>query len=140
PRALLIGGEAGVGKTRLLEEFTAEAAGQGALVALGACVESGTEGLPFAPFAAVLRTLRRLLPEEFAAGAAGQEGELARLLPDLGEAALARSGEEGTARLFDLTARLLEPLAAARPVVLVVEDLHWADASTRRLIAYLFRT
>ncbi|MEL7991962.1 AAA family ATPase [Streptomyces albidoflavus] len=140
PQALLIGGEAGVGKTRLLEEFTAEAAGQGALVALGACVESGTEGLPFAPFAAVLRTLRRLLPEEFAAGAAGQEGELARLLPDLGEAALARSGEEGTARLFDLTARLLEHLAAARTVVLVVEDLHWADASTRRLIAYLFRT
>ncbi|MFC7470993.1 ATP-binding protein [Actinomadura keratinilytica] len=72
PQALLIGGEAGVGKTRLLEEFTAEAAGQGALVALGACVESGTEGLPFAPFAAVLRTLRRLLPEEFAAAPPGR--------------------------------------------------------------------
>lgn len=65
PRALLIGG-GDVGKTRLLEEFTAEATGDGALVTLGACVESGTEGLPFAPFAAVLRTLRRLLPEEFA--------------------------------------------------------------------------
>ncbi|MFD5182942.1 AAA family ATPase [Streptomyces sp. NPDC058372] len=140
PQALLIGGEAGVGKTRLLEEFAAEAGREGECVALGACVESGAEGLPFAPFAAVLRTLRRLLPEEFAAGAAGQEGELARLLPDLGEAPSGRSGEEGTARLFYLTARLLEHLAAERTVVLVVEDLHWADASTRRLIAYLFRT
>ncbi|MFJ3343040.1 AAA family ATPase [Streptomyces diastaticus] len=140
PQALLIGGEAGVGKTRLLEEFIAEAAREGDLVALGSCVESGAEGLPFAPFAALLRTLRRLLPEEFAAGAAGQEGELARLLPDLGEAPGGRSGEEGTARLFDLTARLLQHLAAERDIVLVVEDLHWADASTRRLIAYLFRT
>ncbi|MDQ0293017.1 putative ATPase [Streptomyces sp. DSM 41037] len=140
PQALLIGGEAGVGKPRLLEEFIAEAAREGDLVALGSCVESGAEGLPFAPFAALLRTLRRLLPEEFAAGAAGQEGELARLLPDLGEAPGGRSGEEGTARLFDLTARLLQHLAAERDIVLVVEDLHWADASTRRLIAYLFRT
>ena len=48
--------------------------------------------------------------------------------------------EEGTARLFELTARLLERLAADRTVVLVLEDLHWADASTRHLLAYLFRT
>ncbi|MFE5817138.1 AAA family ATPase [Streptomyces sp. NPDC056479] len=143
PQALVIGGEAGVGKTRLVEEFAA-AAGEGAVVALGGCVEIGADGLPFAPFSTALRALSRELPEELAAAAAGQEEELARLLPELGETAPARgadrSDEEGMARLFELTARLLERVATGRTVVVVLEDLHWADASTRHLLAYLFRT
>ncbi|MFI6489687.1 AAA family ATPase [Streptomyces sp. NPDC050564] len=141
PQALLLGGEAGVGKTRLLEEFAATAAREGAVVACGGCVEIGADGLPFAPFSTALRALRRLLPDELAAAAAGQEEELARLLPELGEAARGRQyDEEGMARLFELTARLLERVAADRTVVVVLEDLHWADASTRHLLAYLFRT
>ncbi|WJV45999.1 helix-turn-helix transcriptional regulator [Streptomyces flavofungini] len=145
PQALLLGGEAGVGKTRLLEEFAAVACARGAVVAVGGCVEIGADGLPFAPFSTALRTLRRTLPGQFAAAAAGQEEELARLLPELCDAAPlrgteGRSGEEATARLFELTARLLEALAAEQTVVLVLEDLHWADASTRHLLAYLFRT
>ncbi|MFF5474174.1 AAA family ATPase [Streptomyces achromogenes] len=140
PQALLLGGEAGVGKTRLVEEFAAAAAGRGAVVAVGGCVEIGADGLPFAPFSAALRALRDALPEAFAAAAAGQEEELARLLPDLGEAGAGRHDEQGMARLFELTARLLERVAAAHTVVLVLEDLHWADASTRHLLAYLLRT
>ncbi|MFI0167071.1 AAA family ATPase [Streptomyces sp. NPDC017095] len=140
PQALLLGGEAGVGKTRLVEEFATAAAGRGAVVAVGGCVEIGADGLPFAPFSAALRALRDALPAEFAAAAAGQEEELARLLPDLGEAPAGRHDEQGMARLFELTARLLERVAAAHTVVLVLEDLHWADASTRHLLAYLFRT
>ncbi|MBL1109699.1 AAA family ATPase [Streptomyces sp. 5-8] len=140
PQALLLGGEAGVGKTRLVEEFAAAAAGRGAVVAVGGCVEIGADGLPFAPFSTALRALRDALPGEFAAAAAGQEEELARLLPDLGEAAPGRHDEQGMARLFELTARLLERVAAGHTVVLVLEDLHWADASTRHLLAYLFRT
>ncbi|MEV6326788.1 AAA family ATPase [Streptomyces sp. NPDC051909] len=141
PQALLLGGEAGVGKTRLVEEFTARARAAGAVVALGGCVEIGADGLPFAPFSTALRALRRELPEEFAAAAAGQEGELARLLPELGDpAGHEPAAEEATARLFELTVRLLEGLAAERTVALVLEDLHWADASTRHLLAYLFRT
>ncbi|MEV5176044.1 AAA family ATPase [Streptomyces flaveolus] len=140
PQALLLGGEAGVGKTRLVEEFATAAARHGAVVAVGGCVEIGADGLPFAPFSAALRALRDALPEEFAAAAAGQEEELARLLPDLGEAGSGRHDEQGTARLFELTARLLERVAAEHTVVLVLEDLHWADASTRHLLAYLFRT
>ncbi|MGV4986077.1 helix-turn-helix transcriptional regulator [Streptomyces sp. NRAIS4] len=139
PQALLLGGEAGVGKTRLVEEF-ATAAGRHAVVAVGGCVEIGADGLPFAPFSTALRALRDALPEEFAAAAHGQEEELARLLPDLGEAGAGRHDEQGMARLFELTARLLERVAANQPVVLVLEDLHWADASTRHLLAYLFRT
>ncbi|MFF8597704.1 AAA family ATPase [Streptomyces sp. NPDC015232] len=141
PQALLLGGEAGVGKTRLVEEFTTRARAAGAVVALGGCVEIGADGLPFAPFSTALRALRRELPEPFAAAAAGQEGELARLLPELGDpTGHEPAAEEATARLFELTVRLLEGLAADRTVVLVLEDLHWADASTRHLLAYLFRT
>ncbi|MCX5279295.1 AAA family ATPase [Streptomyces sp. NBC_00198] len=141
PQALLLGGEAGVGKTRLLEEFSVAAAREAAVVACGGCVEIGADGLPFAPFSTALRALRRILPDELAAAAAGQEEELARLLPELAEATPGRRyDEEGMARLFELTARLLERVAADRTVVVVLEDLHWADASTRHLLAYLFRT
>ncbi|MFJ4246107.1 AAA family ATPase [Streptomyces iakyrus] len=140
PQALLIGGEAGVGKTRLVEEFAAAARSRGAVVALGGCVEIGADGLPFAPFSTALRALRRELPGELAAAAAGQEEELARLLPELGESRAGRHDEDAMARLFELTARLLERVAAEHTVVLALEDLHWADASTRHLLSYLFRT
>ncbi|MFJ5732789.1 helix-turn-helix transcriptional regulator [Streptomyces paradoxus] len=140
PQAVLIGGEAGVGKTRLVEEFAAAARGRGAVVALGGCVEIGADGLPFAPFSTALRALRHELPGELAAAAAGQEEELARLLPELGESRAGRHDEDGMARLFELTARLLERVAAEHTVVLALEDLHWADASTRHLLSYLFRT
>ncbi|MFP1627849.1 helix-turn-helix transcriptional regulator [Streptomyces sp. 5K101] len=144
PQALLIGGEAGVGKTRLVEELLGEACRRDAVVAVGACVEIGADGLPFAAFSTALRTLHRCLPGEFAEAAAGQEDELARLVPELGTAAPIPGGgrhdEESMARLFELTVRLLERIARDRTVVLVLEDLHWADASTRHLLAYLFRT
>ncbi|MFI1442798.1 helix-turn-helix transcriptional regulator [Streptomyces fructofermentans] len=140
PQALLLGGEAGVGKTRLIEEFAAASCREGAVVAIGGCVEIGGDGLPFAPFSTALRALRRLLPDELAAAAAGQEEELARLLPELGDTSRGRHDEDGMARLFELTVRLLERIAAERTVVVLLEDLHWADASTRHLLAYLFRT
>ncbi|MFC9243338.1 AAA family ATPase [Streptomyces sp. NPDC057136] len=140
PQALLIGGEAGVGKTRLVEEFLAVADRREAVVAIGGCVEIGADGLPFAPFSTALRALHRTLPDELTEALAGQEGELARLLPELGETGRESNDEHGTARLFELTARLLERLSAERTLVLVLEDLHWADASTRHLLAYLFRT
>ncbi|MFE0189250.1 AAA family ATPase [Streptomyces sp. NPDC058989] len=140
PQALLIGGEAGVGKTRLIEEFSEAARARGALVALGGCIEIGSEGLPFAPFSAILHTLNWHLRDELAAAVVGQEGELARILPELGETPGEAHDEEiGRARLFELTARLLERLASDRTLVVVIEDLHWADRSTRELFAYLLR-
>lgn len=140
PQSMVVGGEAGVGKTRLLEEFLGSARRAGAVTAVGACIEIGADGLPFAPVSTVLRSLHRELSEELTLAAAGQEGELARLLPELGEATREFGDEDGRARLFELTARLLESLAGERTLVLAIEDLHWADRSTRELLAYLFRS
>ncbi|MGP4112084.1 helix-turn-helix transcriptional regulator [Streptomyces sp. 4N509B] len=143
PQAVLVGGEAGVGKSRLLEEFLAQAEAEGALTAVGACVGAGADGLPFAPVATVLRALHRQLGEELTRAAAGFGGELARLLPELGDPGLAVSpahDDEVRGRLFELTARLLETLTAERVLVVAVEDLHWSDRSTRELLGYLFRS
>ncbi|MDJ0341405.1 AAA family ATPase [Streptomyces sp. H10-C2] len=143
PQALVIGGEAGVGKTRLTEEFLCAAAAVGAVTAVGGCVEIGADGLPFAPVATALRSLYRQLGDELTAAAGNQAGELSRLLPELGEhhqVSRESHDDDGRIRLFELTARLLERLAADRTVVLVLEDMHWGDRSTRELLAYLFRS
>ncbi|WP_371499324.1 AAA family ATPase [Kitasatospora sp. NBC_00374] len=140
PQTVLIGGEAGVGKTRLVEEFLDSAAACGAVTTLGGCLEIGAEGLPYAPLATALRRLHRLLGPELELAAAGMEGHLARLLPDFGEADGEPNDEFGRARLFEHTARLFERLGADRTLVLAVEDLHWSDRSTRELLAYLIRT
>ncbi|MER6302343.1 AAA family ATPase [Kitasatospora sp. NPDC001539] len=140
PQAVLIGGEAGVGKTRLLEEFLHRACGTGAVTTLGSCLEVGAEGLPYAPLAAALRRLHRSLGAELEAAAAGSEGHLARLLSEFGETDGEPNDEYGRARLFEHTARLFERLGAERTLVLAVEDLHWSDRSTRELLAFLVRT
>ncbi|WP_461029666.1 ATP-binding protein, partial [Streptomyces sparsus] len=139
-QVVVVGGEAGVGKTRLLDEFLATARSAGAVTAVGGCIEIGAEGLPFAPVSTVLRSLHRQLGERLTDAVAGQEGELARLLPELGEATGEFHDEDGRARLFELTARLLESLSQDGTLLLAVEDLHWADRSTRELFAYLLRS
>ncbi|MFC1420268.1 helix-turn-helix transcriptional regulator [Streptacidiphilus cavernicola] len=140
PQALLIAGDAGVGKTRLLEEFLCAAAGGGAAVAVGGCIEIGADGLPYAPMVTALRALHRALGAEVEQAAAGNEGRLSQLLPELGQAVPETHDEFGRARLFEHTAQLFERLAADRTVVLALEDLHWSDRSTRELLVYLLRS
>ena len=84
---MLIGGEAGVGKSRLVNEFAARARRAGARVLAGGCLELGADGLPFAPFTSVLRELVRDLGTDGVAGLlpAGATRELARLLPEFGD-------------------------------------------------------
>jgi DNA-binding CsgD family transcriptional regulator len=135
PSTLLVGGEAGVGKTRLVEEFGRTLAGDRVRVLTGQCLELGEEGLPFAPFAAAVRELVR---SEGVAVLDGREREFARLLPELGP-----PPEPGDARrglLFESVGALLERVGADRPIVLVIEDLHWADRATRDLIGFLVRS
>ncbi|SEG27183.1 regulatory protein, luxR family [Nonomuraea solani] len=135
---LLVGGEAGVGKTRLIKEFTGHRA-EDAQVLVGGCLELGTEGLPFAPFTAVLRGLVRRLGRDGVAALVpgGNTRGLARLSPEFGEPD--KDGAEARARLFEQVLGLLERLAEERPVVLVIEDAHWADRSTRDLLSFLIR-
>ncbi|SOD65494.1 regulatory protein, luxR family [Streptomyces zhaozhouensis] len=145
PQGVVVGGEAGVGKTRLLEEFLASARAAGATTAVGAGVELGADGLPFAPVAGLLRALHRQLGDELFEAAGERRGELARLLPEWEEAGVAAApAVDGDAwdraRLFELLTRLLERLARHRTLVLVFEDLHWADRSTRELLAYYIRS
>ncbi len=140
PTTVLIGGEAGVGKSRLVSEFAARVAGE-ARALTGGCLELGASGLPFAPFTALLRQLVRELGPDFSELLSGQgRRELARLLPELGEPAShddeAYQGE-ARARLFEQMLTMFERLAASGPLALIIEDAHWADRSTRDLLTYL---
>jgi predicted ATPase len=143
PLVAVIGGEAGVGKTRLVEQLAATARERGVRVLGGGCVPLGEEGLPFAPVIEALRGLADDLDaDELQAVAGPARQELARLVPDLawgGEAAAgpAVASRAGQGRLFELLLGVVQRLAAGAPLLWVVEDLHWADRSTRDLLAYL---
>ena len=141
PATVLIGGEAGIGKSRLVSEFAERARGAGARVLTGGCLELGADGLPFAPFTSVLRELVRDLGADGVAGLlpSGATRELARLLPEFGEPAGPDEAGQARARLFEQMLILLEQLAERGPVVLIVEDAHWADRSTRDLLSFLIR-
>jgi hypothetical protein len=136
---LLIGGEAGIGKSRLVSEFAGGAGAAGARVLTGGCLDLGADGLPFAPFAAVLRELVRGLGVDGVAALLPAQAtrEFARLLPEFGEADREADPAVARARLFEQVLTLLEHLAEAGPVVLIIEDAHWADPSTRDLTAFL---
>ncbi len=139
PSTVLLGGEAGVGKSRLVGEFGSRAASAGARVLTGGCLELGTDGLPFAPFTAVLRDLvHEMGADALTAMLPGRTTrELARLLPELGEPDTGGDPGEARARLFEEALSALEHLARISPVVLVIEDAHWADRSSRDLLTFL---
>jgi DNA-binding CsgD family transcriptional regulator len=143
PLVAVIGGEAGVGKTRLAEQLAATANQQDVRVLRGGCVPLGEEGLPFAPVVQALRGLAGDLDAaELEAVAGPARAELGRLLPDLawgGEATAGAAGasQAGQGRLFELLLGVVQRLAGSAPLLLVLEDLHWADRSTRDLLAYL---
>jgi predicted ATPase len=134
PRMVLVGAEAGGGKSRLVDEFAARLGGR-ALVLAGGCVELSAAGLPYAPFTAALRQLvRERGAAEVSALLGGRDtGELAGLLPEFGRPPGDADPDLARARLFELLLALLEALAEPLPLVLVVEDVHWADRSTRNL-------
>jgi ATP/maltotriose-dependent transcriptional regulator MalT len=142
-RAFFVAGEAGVGKTRLVEEFARRAETEGARALRGDCPVLAHGELPFAPLTAALRPLAKELSEtelnELAG--AGRE-ELSHLIPELSQSTASSpitSDALGQARLFELLLDLLTRLAAQQPVVLVIEDLHWADRSTRDFLSFLIR-
>src|SRR6266545_908804 len=144
PAIEVVAGEAGVGKTRLVAELLGEAGELGAVALIGGCLDVGEGVLAYAPMVEALRPLARNLdPGELEWVLGGAGGELARLVPELGPQA---GGEQPAAllplapmRLFELLLGVLHRLAERAPVLLVVEDLHWADRSTRDLLGFLVR-
>jgi DNA-binding CsgD family transcriptional regulator/tetratricopeptide (TPR) repeat protein len=137
PQFLVFGGEVGVGKTHLLAQVADRLAAAGMRVLSSACVELGTEGLPLGPVTGLLRDLVHDLGDTGVRDLLPGADALLGLLPELGLPAQPPSGQ---ARLFDLFAALLRRLGAERPVLLVIDDLQWADRSTRELLGYLART
>ena len=142
PGFVLLGGEAGVGKTRLLSELTARARDAGMRVLAGQCVEPGAEGLPLAPLMDVLRALARTMPPDQLGHVLGPARPgFARLLPELARGEQPAAGEDlQKAQLLEHVLGMLGRLSGAQPVLLIIEDLHWADRSTLDLAAFLIRS
>jgi len=144
PAVGLIAGDAGGGKTRLLDELAARAGGAGIRVLVGGCMEVGDVGLPYVPFVDAFRDLGTRPGEaEVAAPLAAALPSLGRLLPELAtESRPVPPPGDGFERvqLFDGVLSLLARLSELAPLLLVIEDLHWADRSTRDLLAFLVRT
>jgi DNA-binding CsgD family transcriptional regulator/tetratricopeptide (TPR) repeat protein len=143
-RVALVAGESGVGKSRLVREFAVQAAGDGALVLYGAC--DAAVRTPYGPFVEALDRLLRVTDlEELRAALGGGGGDLTRLVPDLpalvGELPEPVEADPDTERhrLHMAVADLLANVSRARPILLVIEDGHWADAPTLQLIRHLAR-
>jgi DNA-binding CsgD family transcriptional regulator/tetratricopeptide (TPR) repeat protein len=146
PAHVVLSGDAGVGKTRLLVELRDVAVEEGWLVVAGHCLDFGDSALPYLPFSEVLGRLQAELPEVVERVAAAHQS-LARLQP--GRRVMAATDGVPTsdrvegemldrADLFAAVHSLLEEAAAVSPVLLVIEDCHWADQSTRDLLSFLF--
>jgi DNA-binding CsgD family transcriptional regulator len=137
---LLVSGDAGVGKTRLVTEFSAEAAGRGFTVLSGRCAELA-DTVPYLPLADALRgAATGSAADGTLQEALSARPVLARLLPDR-EITRQPGDLPGMAQqqLFGAVLGMLTELAEAAPVLLVLEDLHWADRSTRDLVTFLSR-
>jgi DNA-binding CsgD family transcriptional regulator/tetratricopeptide (TPR) repeat protein len=143
-RLALLGGEAGSGKSRLVREFAHEAAGEGALVLYGGC--DAVVRIPYQPVAEALTHLARVAePDQLRDDLGAGGGELTRLIPDLA----ARAGplpEPVTAdqdterhRLHQAVAELLVNASRRRPLLVILEDVHWADNPTLHLLRHLSR-
>ncbi len=147
PSLAFLAGESGVGKSRLLAELERRAREEGATVLGGDAVELGEGELPYAPLVGALRPLARSDDAVLGELTPANRAELATLLPELARrddtpAVSGADDERGSAqrRLFEALLSLLERLGQHGPVVLALEDVHWADRSTRAFLAFLARS
>ena len=127
-RLFLLVGEPGIGKTRLAEELMARAADRGARVLVGRCWEAG--GAPaYWPWVQSMRGYAN----------ATDATDLAQIVPELRDEPVLEDPEAARFRLFDATAQFLRRAAESRPIVLVLDDLHAADASSLLLLQFVAR-
>ncbi|WP_460845943.1 ATP-binding protein [Nocardioides ultimimeridianus] len=137
-QVVLVAGEAGAGKTRLVTELLAAHPEVPALV--GGCVELSQAAVPFLPLAGALRRLANERGDEAAAALLdGSAAPLLALVPRLSTGDPSGAAQDPL-RLFEALPVLLDRIAPTGPAVLVIEDLHWADASTLDLVRFLALT
>lgn len=138
-RLLLVGGDAGIGKSRVLDEVLRMAGDLGYATATGFCVDLGEGVPPFAPIAGAVRALRRSLGDPALDAALGDAAADQGPLVPGSHQSLDVSAQPNPARVFEAVLTLLEGLAESTPVLLAIEDAHWADQSSRDLLAFLSR-
>lgn len=139
PVTVVLGGEAGMGKSRLVAELITRAAARGERVLTGSCVDLGDDALPFAPFVELLSDLARTEGSSALSRLAGATApELARLLPSLGGSPETTTSASSS-RLYAALHAVLDGLAARSNLLVVIEDVHWSDRASRELVAVLAR-
>src|SRR5919106_210773 len=138
PSLALVAGESGVGKSRLVQELLDRARAEGVLVLVGDCVDLGEGELPYAPLVGALRGLLRDGHPAFDAIPVPLRGALGAILPGLEEARGGPDASQGS--VFEALLSLVEELGEERAVLLAIEDLHWADSSTRGFLSFLSRS
>jgi DNA-binding CsgD family transcriptional regulator len=134
PSAILLSGDAGVGKSRMVAEAVDRAGAMGFAVLVGRCLDTADAALPYLPFTEIVGALVAGHPE-----AAREHPALRSLLPG-GVERSEPAGEDralGQLRVFDAVLSALDDLSERSPALLVVEDLHWADRSSRDLLVFL---
>jgi DNA-binding CsgD family transcriptional regulator/tetratricopeptide (TPR) repeat protein len=145
PVLVMVRGEAGIGKSRLVREAIRRADASGSPILHGACLDLGGDGLPYLPIVEALRRLARVTPRYRMRELLGPAApELSALVPDLAEPgpATERTATSATvdrARLFERFLGFLERLGSNGPVLAVVEDVQWIDPATRDLLTFLVR-
>ena len=143
PEVVVVRGEAGIGKTRLLQEFRAEASrlDPHAVFAVGQCVDMGEIGSPYTPIRRLLRDLQAQLDEALlSAVAPAMRSALGGILPELSSpdsTSASPAAPLSADTVSEALGALLEALSAERHLVLIIEDLHWADTATLALLKTL---
>jgi DNA-binding CsgD family transcriptional regulator/tetratricopeptide (TPR) repeat protein len=132
---MFVAGDAGIGKSRLVETFAGRARERDALVFIGRCLDLAEGASPYAPFVAALRPLADELTTDELSHVLGEAPrELGALLPGLcGRPPVQQNGAD-RGRLYELALGLFQRMAALRPAVLILEDLHWIDRASADLL------
>lgn len=143
-RVVVLAGEPGIGKTRLVREFARTAHEHGATVLAGSCYEETL--VPYQPFVEALRHyIACCPPAELAVQVTPRRAQLAAIVPELEDARTpygptGLGAEQERFRLFEAISSLLAYAAHLRPLVLVLDDLHWADQPSLQLLRHLARS